>query len=716
MLEKCLIKNKRDKMGETTKGKKTDEIFLNDPETEKDQETFLDDTDTTEDKVTLSEKNKEEDKVNLEEPPTYDNIENEEWKENTEEIKKDVICANCGEVLRETDRFCPFCGMKCDMMSEDLTAAAKEKEQPQDTEKNPEEEHSEEEQRDGQEKTEPQIESEIPHICVEEIQESVRKEEYLENAQSDIEEKVLEQETQTQEYTADTGHTEEEQEPHYTEDERRQQVLRMAQQDVNYREQLENFDKKEEGKPKKKKKVWKIVLGTVASLAVLAAAGVYAAGVYHFQDRFFLNTRINGIDVSEDTVEEFNNYIGNEIATYQIAVKERGDVTEHLTSADLGYGYTPKGEAEQAKDLQNPFLWPECLNTTYLYTFDTLTSYSQESLKQSVKNMACFKEENVVQPKDAYIRNNGEIYEIMPEVEGNLLNEEAVIAAVKNAVETGATEISLEESGCYVEPVRRQDDAAMNNAVQQLNQYLSTEIEYIFGSNREVLDGSIIKDWISFDETTFEVYFDDEKLAAYVAELAEKYDTYNKDRHFTTNDGSVVTVSGGSGYGWKIDQAAEVAEVKQWIAEGTQNIRYAVFEQEAVSWENCDLGDSYIEIDLTRQHVWLYIDGKELVSTDCVSGDMTIEGRMTPAGTYTLYYLESPSILKGEGYEDGVEVQYWMPFNGGVGLHDASWRTDFGGQIYISNGSHGCVNLPSDKAKMIYDNIYPGIPIICYYR
>ncbi|MDO4454679.1 MAG: peptidoglycan binding domain-containing protein [Eubacteriales bacterium] len=699
-------------MGETTKGKKTDEIFLNDPETEKDQETFLDDADTTEDKVILSEENKEENReeneVNLEEPPTYDDIANEEWKENTEEIKRNVTCANCGEILRETDRFCPFCGMKCNTAPEDLTAAAEEKEQHQNAEQN-----SEEGWEGRQEKLETQAESEIPHICAEEIQESVRKEEeHLENPQPDTKEKAEEQEIQTQEYTVDT----EQQEPHYTEEERRQQVLRMAQQDVNYGAQLENFDEKEEGKPKKKRKVWKIVLGTVASLAVLTVAGVYAAGVYHFQDRFFLNTRINGIDVSENTVEEFNNHIGNEIATYQIAVKERGDVTEYLTSADLGYGYTPKGEAEQAKDLQNPFLWPECLNTTYLYTFDTLTSYSQESLEQSVKNMACFKEENVVQPKDAYITKNGETYEIVSEVEGNLLNEEAVIVAVKNAVETGAEEISLEELGCYVEPTRRQDDAAMNSAVQQLNQYLSTEIEYIFGSNREVLDGSIIKDWISFDETTFEVYFDDEKLAAYVAELAEKYDTYNKDRHFTTNDGSVVTVSGGSGYGWKIDQAAEVAEVKQWITQGTQNIRYAVFEQEAVSWENCDLGDSYIEIDLTRQHVWLYIDGKELVSTDCVSGDMTIEGRMTPAGTYTLYYLESPSILKGEGYEDGVEVQYWMPFNGGVGLHDASWRTDFGGQIYISNGSHGCVNLPSDKAKMIYDNIYPGIPIICYYR
>lgn len=710
-------------MAETTKGKKTDEIFLNDPETN--EETFLDEMDTedtvtgSEEKIIGLEENQVENTIQLEEPPTYDDIEKNEWKENIENIeekeetKENRICANCGGVLREGDRFCSFCGMKCDTMPEELTAATKE-EEPQ---KNADEVN---ESADGQEeKEETKSDSDIPHICAEELQKSVQKEEELENIQSDRDrtEEAQAQEHTTQEHRSNSDDTEESQEVHYTEEERRQQVLRMAQQDINYREQLENFEAGEkEEKPKKKKKVWKIVLGTIGGLAVLAVAGVYAAGVYHFQDRFFLNTRINGIDVSEDTVEEFNHYIGDEIATYQIAVKERGDVTEYLTSADLGYGYTPKGEVEQAKDRQNPFLWPECLNTTYLYTFNTLTSYSAESLQKSVKNMACFKEENIVQPQNAYISKNGETYEIVPEVEGNTLNQEAVIEAVKNAVETGATEISLEELGCYVEPTRRQDDVAMNSAVKQLNQYLSTEIEYIFGSNREVLDGSIIKDWISFDETTFDVYFNDEKLAAYVAELAEKYDTYNKDRHFTTNDGSVVTVSGGSGYGWKIDQAAEVEEVKQWITEGTQNIRYALFEQEAVSWENCDLGDSYIEIDLSRQHVWLYIDGKEIVSTDCVSGDMTIPGRVTPGGTYTLYYKESPSILKGEGYEDGVEVQYWMPFNDGIGLHDASWRPEFGGQIYISNGSHGCVNLPSDKAKMIYDNIYPGIPIICYYR
>ncbi|MEI3138955.1 MAG: L,D-transpeptidase [Lachnospiraceae bacterium] len=60
-------------------------------------------------------------------------------------------------------------------------------------------------------------------------------------------------------------------------------------------------------------------------------------------------------------------------------------------------------------------------------------------------------------------------------------------------------------------------------------------------------------------------------------------------------------------------------------------------------------------------------------------------------------------------------MTYWMPFNGGIGLHDANWRSSFGGSIYQTNGSHGCVNLPRSAAKEIYERVYDGIPIICYY-
>ena len=122
-----------------------------------------------------------------------------------------------------------------------------------------------------------------------------------------------------------------------------------------------------------------------------------------------------------------------------------------------------------------------------------------------------------------------------------------------------------------------------------------------------------------------------------------------------------------------------------------------------------------MEIDLGSQHVWLYIDGQEVVSTDCVSGLASDPSRKTPEGTYTLYYKESPSVLKGENNEYETKVTYWMPFNGGIGLHDANWRSSFGGNIYQTNGSHGCVNLPPSAAKEIYERVYDGIPIICYY-
>lgn len=747
-------------MGEITKGKKTDERFRDSQEIDKEvptpdhpeeKQAFLD--------TSYENQNEAQSTIELEEPPTYDTVEEmiaeekEIQKEKTQQNKetensvlpeeeeqtkeeesseqaqtsqsseqtvwsetmtsseettpseriqegeeleqKITICRKCGAILKETDRFCSNCGEKVGPEDETQMIAATKEDEPSDT--------SLENHEDGQEV--PKIDEEALKRSVEQAQKD------LENQKEWGNEKEGNDPSQ-QSQNPDLNGNGQESVIHYTEEERLQQVLRMREQEINYGRQLEQMEQEE--KPKKKRKVWKIVLGTVVLLIILAVAGIYAAGVYHFQDRFFPNTTINGVDVSEDTIQEVNQYLGDEIAKYQIAVKERNGVTEYLTSDDLGYGYVPLGGIETLKEKQNPFLWPEFLMTTYSYSITPNVSYSSETVKQSVQNMACFQEENIVKPQNAYVEYNGETYQIVPEVEGNELDLEKVTQLVLNAVETGANEISLEDAGCYLEPSRRQDDETMNSAVNQLNTYLSTNIEYIFGANREVLDGSIIKDWISFNEETFEVTFDDAKLTEYVAGLAEKYDTYNKDRQFTTNDGSVVTVSGGSGYGWMIDQEAEVQEVKEWIAQGTQNIRYAVFAREAVSWDNCDLGDSYIEIDLTNQHVWLYIDGEEIVSTDCVSGDMTIAGRSTPAGTYTLYYKESPSILKGEGYEQ--EVQYWMPFNNDVGLHDASWRTEFGGDIYISNGSHGCVNLPSSAAKTIYDNIYPGIPIICYYR
>lgn len=85
----------------------------------------------------------------------------------------------------------------------------------------------------------------------------------------------------------------------------------------------------------------------------------------------------------------------------------------------------------------------------------------------------------------------------------------------------------------------------------------------------------------------------------------------------------------------------------------------------------------------------------------------------TPGGIYRLKYIERYAVLRGPGY--AAPVDFWMPFNGGIGMHDATWRSRFGGEIYTYDGSHGCINCPYYLAEAIYDNIEAGTPVICYY-
>ena len=110
--------------------------------------------------------------------------------------------------------------------------------------------------------------------------------------------------------------------------------------------------------------------------------------------------------------------------------------------------------------------------------------------------------------------------------------------------------------------------------------------------------------------------------------------------------------------------------------------------------------------------------GKLIWESDCVSGLATAD-RSTPTGVYSINLKQSPSTLVG--YKNGkkdyeTKVSYWMPFVGNsVGLHDANWRSSFGGTIYKSNGSHGCINLPVKKAKKLYSLIEVGDVVSVHY-
>ena len=90
----------------------------------------------------------------------------------------------------------------------------------------------------------------------------------------------------------------------------------------------------------------------------------------------------------------------------------------------------------------------------------------------------------------------------------------------------------------------------------------------------------------------------------------------------------------------------------------------------------------------------------------------------TPAGVFFLKGKETNRVLRGKivngkpSYE--APVSYWMPFNGNIGLHDATWRSKFGGNIYVNSGSHGCINLPKNKAAELFSRIKVGCPVVVH--
>ena len=121
---------------------------------------------------------------------------------------------------------------------------------------------------------------------------------------------------------------------------------------------------------------------------------------------------------------------------------------------------------------------------------------------------------------------------------------------------------------------------------------------------------------------------------------------------------------------------------------------------------------TYVDVDIANQTMTLFINNFPMLRSPCVTGTPKNK-RSAPTGAFYILEKIPGKRLKGDTWD--VWVDRWMKFtNGAVGLHDASWRKKFGGNIYLSNGSHGCVNLPKDVAYSLYDMVTVGTPVIVH--
>ncbi len=465
--------------------------------------------------------------------------------------------------------------------------------------------------------------------------------------------------------------------------------------------------RQEGGKPKKKIPV---LVASAAAAVLILGSGIYLFIGSTYKDTFFAGTVINGQDASGMTVDEVKTMISREISSYELTLLERDGKQETITREQLGLMAEFDGTLEKILEEQNPYAWLPAQIKGSEYEIPAMVVYEEENMEKVLKNLDCMDEEQTVKPENArisqYIPGTG--YVIEPETEGNEVDYERFQEAVVQAVTELKGELSLEEAGVYVEPEIRAEDETLQTLLEQYNRYGTITVTYTFGDKKEVLDGETISQWLYAEGD--EVIISDEAVTDYVQTLATKYNTAYRAKSLKTSYGPTVVINRGH-YGWKIDQAAEKKKLMEILKAGESVTREPEYSQKAASHGANDYGDTYVEINLTAQHLFFYKDGKLLVESDFVSGNVS-KGWTTPPGAFPITYKERNATLDGEGYS--TPVSYWMPFNGGIGMHDASWRSSFGGTIYKTNGSHGCINLPPAVAKTIYENISQGDPVLCY--
>lgn len=445
-------------------------------------------------------------------------------------------------------------------------------------------------------------------------------------------------------------------------------------------------------------------------IAATTVAAIYLGAATFFSFHFCPGSKLNGQDISWMTISQVRDLVNSKTSSYVLDIVGRSGLDEKITASDISWKPDFNESLNDNLGFVNGLKWPVYVLSHRSFTNEDMASFDEELLRSKINSMSFFKEENMISPVDAQLVFDETLaeYTIVPEDYGSKADRDAFYEAVVEALSTMQMTLSLDKAGVYEDPKIFSDNKALTDECQSLNKYASAKITYTFGDDVITVDGNYIKDWISYDGTT--TTLDTDKVNEFVNTLGRTYDTFGRDRTFTTSLGQTITVSGGD-YGWWMDRDTTLSELVTAIESTSICDMTPVYFGTAAQYGSQDYGTSYVEVDLDHQHVYVYENGSLVIDTDCVSGKATND-RVTPTGTFGITYKERDATLTGQNYSS--DVKYWMPFYGNVGLHDASWRSSFGSDIYVTNGSHGCINLPPDAAAVIFEHVEKGEAVIVY--
>lgn len=458
-----------------------------------------------------------------------------------------------------------------------------------------------------------------------------------------------------------------------------------------------------------------LIIG-IAVLAVILIVYIGGLAVYH--GKFLPRTYVNGISLSGMTGEEAQAAILKTAQEQSVTFVQKDG--EKVVFKGTSFGCTaslPAGALDEAANERHG-LWFTKLFTKSDYDVQLIESYSEADLSSLI---AAYDWGNVAPTNAEIVKNEDGSFSIQPEDDGNMVDTKVLSDYAISEMRFGNNVISMADSGCYKKAEVRSEDLQETLAMYEkigrieITYDMTDRQEKIDPVGTETIDNETLMDWINTDSG--KLALDTDKAYAWIKEhIADKYDTlvtgYTAP-FASTLDGTIDMPIGGDGiYGWKTNIDETVKKLEEHIQEGEPMTIEPVYKVEGFrKGENS--GDTYIEVDICNQKLFYYVNGELYLETDCVTGLASDPSRVTPPGRYKVWSRESPRYLgtmEVQGYR--TLVQYWMPVTyTGIGLHDLN-RSAYGGTIYQTNGSHGCINLPLDIAAQLYNKVAIGTPVI----
>lgn len=476
------------------------------------------------------------------------------------------------------------------------------------------------------------------------------------------------------------------------------------------------------------KKLWiKLLLCSVICLGLLG--GLYVAVAKYYQNGFMLNTWINGIYCTGHSVEEVNEtLLANTKVEDTFMVVGYNGVGEDCEIISWALDYdeiSRKLDYEESLheflQEQSPWKWLFTLKQSRIQDLQPVISCDENALENWFNDVSAVSETEeeyrvLYQPERGYYLLDGL---------HNRLDKKKAYQIIKEAILSGENQVNLVETECYYDvPLNaKQEETAVIWA--KLNHFQTSGPVYDFKSEQLQISAADMTGFIEISNVDDMPFWDDkgapliskEKVETWIKQLAEEYDTYERNWTFESTRGDVVDVKGVT-YGTKMDQKKEAewlhAYIKRVAAEEeiTTDVRIPEYTKGSYDCSGKEIGDTYVEVDMGTQKLYYYVDGELKLETDVVTGNM--RRRMdTPEGLNYVYSKQKNRVLRGPGY--ATPVKFWMPVKGAIGIHDATWRDEFGGEIYKTSGSHGCVNIPVDVAAELYDMIEIGTPVVMFY-